>query len=97
MQTLFIAVGVVLGLSALIAVASWLFMRSGLKTIESPKRLRRTLIFFGILYSFAAIYAISLVVAGSEPPQALIGLPIGLLFVWFYFRAASKVKVPPKD
>lgn len=97
MRTLFVAVGVVLGLSALIAVAAWLFIRSGLKTLENPKRLRRTLIFFGILYSFAAVYAISLVVAGSEPPQSLIGLLIGLLFVWFYFRAASKVKVPPKD
>ena len=48
----------------------------------------------GILYSVNATYLIIRVATGAEPIQTLIGLPIGLLFIWAFFRAARNIRVP---
>jgi hypothetical protein len=48
-----------------------------------------------MIYVGAAVFGIVEVASGQEPIQTLFGLPIGLLFAWWFLRAAVRVKVPP--
>jgi len=84
-------------MTAIIALGALFVLRDGFKMLENPVLRRKRLIIFGVFYSFVAIYVIAEVVTGNEPPLALLGLPIGLLCIRTFFRAASKIKVPPKD
>jgi hypothetical protein len=47
------------------------------------------------VYGFGIVYGVSQVLTGNAPAQALLGLPIPLLLVWVYLRAAKRVKIPP--
>jgi hypothetical protein len=38
-----------------------------------------------VIYGIGAVLAISEVITGRMPVQALLGLPISLLLVWFFY------------
>jgi hypothetical protein len=97
MHTFFLAVVVVFGITAAIMLVAWLFLSDGFKLLEDPVRRRRCLMVAGGLYCFCSIFAIAEVLKRDQPPQALLGLPIGLFFIWLSFRAARKIKIPPKE
>jgi flagellar basal body-associated protein FliL len=86
----------VLAFSAFIGWMAWLSLKSAFKTLENPKRMKRLLTLGAMIYLFGAVNGIVKVATGSAPLLSLIGLPIPLLFIWFFLRAASRVKVPPK-
>ena len=86
----------VLALSAFIGWMAWRFLKSAEKTLADPRRLRRGLILAGAFYACAAINGIVQVARGRMPLLSLLGLPIGLAFIWLYLRAASRIQVPPK-
>ena len=89
---------IILGVSVSSAFLAWMMWRawqSAERAARDPRYLRRRLFWFGMLYVWAAVFGIVEVVTGREPVQALVGLPIGLLFAWFFLRAAIRVKVPP--
>jgi hypothetical protein len=89
---------IIVGVSAFSAFLAWMLWRtwqSAERAARDPKYLRRQLFWFGMLYVGAAVLGIVEVATGREPIQALVGLPIGLLFAWFLLRAAIRVRVPP--
>jgi hypothetical protein len=57
--------------------------------------LRRILLGGALFYTLGAISAVSDVITGKEPAQYLFGLIIPAALIWFFIRAASRVKVPP--
>ena len=79
-------------MSAIVVWGAWRIV----KTSEDPRRLRRSMICLGAFYIFAAINGIVEVVRGRVPLRALIGLPIGLTFAWWYLKTASRIKLQPK-
>jgi predicted permease len=81
--------------SAFVVLIFWWMYRSFEK--DEKKRRQRRLVIAGIFYAAIAAYNIGSVIVGSEPVKSLVGLPIGLLFIWAYFRAAQNVKVPPQQ
>lgn len=72
----------------------WRMVRTAERAERDPRFRRRILVSGALLYGGAALYAVILVVAGSEPIQSLLGLPISALLVWFFLRAALATKVP---
>ena len=86
----------VLGFCALIGLLAWRFIKSAEKTLVDPRRLRRRLIVSGAIYALCAINVLVSVATGGMPPLALVGLPIGLAYIWFFLRTASRIKIPPK-
>jgi len=88
----------IVGVSASCAFLAWMMWRawqSAERAARDPKYLRRRLFWFGVFYVGVAVFGIAEVATGREPIQALVGLPIGLLFAWVFLRAAVRVKVPP--
>jgi hypothetical protein len=86
----------VLAFTAALALGMWRMFRRVERAERDPKYLRRQLRRVGWFYVLAALSGIALVVSGNEPKEALIGLPIVALFIWTFFRAASRVKIPPE-
>jgi hypothetical protein len=86
-----------LALSGFIGWMAWRVFKSAERAERDPRYLRRRLLEMGMLYIGCAIFAIANVATGREPIKSLIGLPIGVLFIWMYLRAAIRVKVPPAD
>jgi hypothetical protein len=63
---------------------------------EHDVRYQRRLLLIGVLlYILNAANVIFKVVAGRQPIQMLLGLPIPLLIAWYLVRRARRVKVPP--
>jgi len=74
----------------------WLVCRSAERAERDPKYLRHRLIRWGTLYVAVVVIALVEVATGKEPKVLLIGLPITMLIAWRFFRAATKVKLPPE-
>jgi len=85
----------VLAVSALLAWAMWRACKTAERAERDPRFLRRILLGFGLLYIASAVYDVAEVIAGKEPLQSLIGLPIGAALAWLFLKAALRVKVPP--
>jgi hypothetical protein len=85
----------VLASTELLAWMMWRACQSVERAERDPKYLRRRLFWLGMIYVGAAVFGIVEVASGQEPVQTLFGLPIGLLFAWWFLRAAVRVKVPP--
>ena len=65
--------------------------------VQSEPRYHRVVMFvLGALYLFLGLDGIYSVVTGKLPVWNLVFLLIPSLFGWKYFRAASRIKVPPK-
>ena len=73
----------------------WRFVRSVNRAAADPLYRRRRLIRFGMVYVFAGVIGIVLVVTRQGPALALVGLPVVAWLAWSFFRAASQIKVPP--
>jgi hypothetical protein len=90
-----IIVAVVLAVSALLGLLMSRWGKS-IDRMEREPRYRRRWMYYGApINGFGVVYGVSQVLTGNAPAQALLGLPIPLLFVWFYMRAAKRVKIPP--
>jgi len=85
----------VLAATAFLAWMMWRVCKSAERAERDPRYLRRRLFGLGMLYVGCAVYGIAEVVAGREPKEILVGLPIGAALAWLYLRAAIRVKVPP--
>ena len=86
---------IIIGGLAFTAIFAWMILRF-VRSIEDPRKVRRSLIILGLLYVFCAINVVVEVARGRESATILIALPIGLFFAWRYLRAASKIQVPRK-
>jgi hypothetical protein len=83
---------VVLLVSALIGLAAWRFLKSVENLQANPAKLRRRFILLAVIYCLGTITAINEVLQHRAPAISLLGLPIGLYFVWLYLRAAASLK-----
>jgi hypothetical protein len=84
----------VLAATALLVYAMWAMGRHAERSERDPKYLRRFLFRFGTVYAIGSVCVIVQAANGKLPTEALIGLPIPLLFAWFFLRTASRVKTP---
>jgi uncharacterized membrane protein YvlD (DUF360 family) len=48
-----------------------------------------------MLYVAVVVINIVDVATGKRPKMMLLGLPITMLIAWMFFRAATRVKIPP--
>jgi len=48
-----------------------------------------------MFYAIGAAYGIKGVIAGNTLLPSLVGLIVAAALIWFYIKAASRVKVPP--
>lgn len=85
----------VLALSALLAWGTWRVCKTAERAELDPRFLRKILLGLGLLYVISAALALGKVIAGKEPVQSLVGLPIGAALAWLFLRAAVRVKLPP--
>jgi hypothetical protein len=74
----------------------WRLAQAVERAERDPRYVRRWLILFGILYGFGALTSVAKVMSGNAPPLSLIGLAIPVFIVWYCFRGALRMKVPPK-
>jgi len=89
---------VIVGVIAFTAFLAWMMWRackSAERAERDPRYLRRRFIRWGMLY--VAVVGINIVdvATGKQPKMMLIGLPITMLIAWMFFRAATRVKIPP--
>ncbi|HKF49910.1 MAG TPA: hypothetical protein VKB38_21285 [Terracidiphilus sp.] len=86
----------VLAVSALIGFAAWRFIKSTEDLQANPAKMRKRLLMLAVVYCSCMVMAIVEVLRGTRPPATLVGLPIGLFFVWWYLRAAAALKSKTK-
>jgi uncharacterized membrane protein YoaK (UPF0700 family) len=65
------------------------------RTEREPRYRRRWLFYGAAIYGFGIVAGVSQVLTGDAPPSAFLFVPIPLLIVWVYLRAAKQVKIPP--
>jgi MFS family permease len=90
-----IIVAGVLAFSALLGLLMFRWGKSIDRMEREPRYRRRWMYYGAAVYGFGIVYGVSQVLTGNAPAQALLGLPIPLLLVWVYLRAAKRVKIPP--
>ena len=98
MSKLWMLISIVVGVSAVSALLGWMTFRLArhMDRVErEPRYRRRWLLYGGALYGFGIVAVVSQVFSGDAPPTTLLAVPIPILFVWLYLRAAKRVKVPP--
>ncbi len=81
--------------SVFVFLLAWMFIKNFEKLERLPRYRRGLFIALATLYAIPMVIRIFEVALGRESIKALIGLPIGLVFVWFYLSAARKVRVAP--
>jgi hypothetical protein len=74
---------------------AWRLCQSVDRAERDPRYLRRSLLRGALLYALCAAYGIEEVISGNAPVQSLFGLIVPAALIWFYIKAASRVKVPP--
>jgi cell division protein FtsW (lipid II flippase) len=88
---------VIVGVFSVTALLIWILWRackSAERAEREPKYLRRILVLAGVPYVIAAVSIVAEVATGDMPVWMLLGLPIPILFAWFWLRQANRVKVP---
>lgn len=58
---------------------------------------RRVLLRMALLYVACAVFGISEVLLGQAPKESLLGMPIPAFLAWAWWKAATRVKVPPNN
>lgn len=98
LSKLWMFISVVAGVFAAAALFGWIMYRSA-KSMDraerDPKYKRRLLYIGASIYAYGLVAGVAQVLSGDAPPATLLAAPIPLLFVWFYLRAAKRVKIPP--
>ena len=98
MSKLWMLISVVVGVGATSALLGWMmfrFAKSMDRMERDPKYRRRKLSYGACIYGFGMVLGVSQVLSGAASPAALLLLPIPLVFVWIFLRAAKRVKLPP--
>jgi len=98
MSKLWTLTSILVGVSAASALLGWMAFRLArhMDRVEREPRYRRRWLLYGAaIYGFGIVAGISQVLSGNAPPATLLVVPIPLLFVWLYLRAAKRVKIPP--
>ena len=98
MGKLWTLISIVVGVSAASALLGWMAFRLArhMDRIEGEPRYRRRWLLYGAaIYAVGIVAGVSQVFSGAAPPIALLGVPIPILLVWLYLRAAKQVKIPP--
>jgi len=85
----------VLAGSALFGWLAWRLCKSADRAERDPRYLRRILLSAAMFYAIGAAYGIKGVIAGNTLLPSLVGLIVAAALIWFYIKAASRVKVPP--
>jgi hypothetical protein len=89
---------VIVGVLVSTAFLAWMMWRA-CKLAERAERdlryLRRRFIRWGMLYVVVVVINIIDVATGKQPEIMLIGLLITMGIAWMFFRAATRVKIPP--
>jgi membrane protein implicated in regulation of membrane protease activity len=93
---LLLMIAAVTGTSIALAVAIWAAWKETERAEVDSSQKRRILLRLAVLYIGCAAFGIAEVVAGKEPRQSLLFLPIPAALAWAYLRAASRVKSPPR-
>lgn len=75
----------------------WRVGKSADRADHDPRYRRRSLIRLAMVYLVVGVVIIAGVALGKERVEALYGLPMGVLIIWFLLRTAFKTKVPPKQ
>lgn len=98
MSKLWMFLAVVIGVFAAAALGGWAIYRSAksMDRAERDPKYRRRLLYIGAaIYGYGLVAGVWEVLSGHASPTTLFAAPIPLLFVWFFLRAAKKVKIPP--
>ena len=91
-----IIVAVVIAVSAWFGLWMFRWARSIDRMEREPSYRQRWMYYGAAIYGFGMLYGVVQVLTGNLPAQTLLGLPVPILFVWFYLRAAKRVKIPPR-
>ena len=98
MSKLWTLISIVVGVSAASTLLGWMTFRLArhMDRVEGEPRYRRRWLLYGAaVYVFGIVAGVSQVFSGDAPPTTLLFVPIPILFVWLYLRAAKQVKIPP--
>jgi hypothetical protein len=98
MSKLWMLISIVVGVSAASALLGWMAFRLArhMDRVEREPRYRRRWLLYGAaVYVLGIVAGVLKVFSGDAPPTTLLFVPIPILFVWLYLRAANQVKVPP--
>jgi hypothetical protein len=91
-----IVIGVIL-FGLFLGFGVWRAAKSADRAIDDPRYRRRSIIRFAMAYIAVGVFIIVGVAAGKERVEALYGLPMGVIIIWYLLRSAFKIKVPPKQ
>jgi hypothetical protein len=86
--------------AACTVVFGWLLFKainSAAKSATNPKAVRRNLILLSAFYAINTLIIATEVVQGSQPPLALAGLPVVILFMWVLWRSLNRTKITPQQ
>jgi len=90
---------VVVTVFAVAALFGWMMFRAGNsadRAARDPRYRRRQLILIAMVYTVFLVYGITQIAFDSLHTIDLVGLIIPILFVWYFWRAASRTKIPPQ-
>lgn len=84
---------------AVAALFGWMMFRAGQsadRSARDPRYRRQQMALIAVVYSVFLAYGITQIAFGRLPRLDLVGLIIPILFVWYFWRAASRTKIPPE-
>jgi len=93
--TIISVVGGVFAATSLFGWTMYRYAKSMDRAEREPKYRRRLLYMGAAIYSCGLVAGVAQVLSGDAPPATLLAAPIPVVFVWFYLRAAKRVKIPP--
>ncbi|MGC2526957.1 MAG: hypothetical protein WA639_04385 [Candidatus Acidiferrum sp.] len=82
---------------AVAGLFGWMMFRAGQsadRAARDPRYRRRQMILVAAVYSVFLAYGIMQIAFGRLPRLDLVGLIIPILFIWYFWRAASRTKIP---
>ena len=88
-------IGAVTISSAVLVAAGWSAWKETERAESDARYRRRMLLRMALLYVACAVFGIAEVISGRAPKESLLGLPIAAFLALAWWKAASRVKVPP--